>query len=157
VNPLGDRRCPTCGAQLAGKAICPRCGTLVAAELSLARFQGKARTFFEDRFASLPRRLTPYHFLWACACMPVFLLPPLVSFVFAIVSMRRAGGGQPAGLEWLAIVALINIIISAIILYKFHFSPNELAVYFADHLRALLRSLLPFTPSPSGAPKLTPA
>ena len=88
--------------------------------------------------------------------MPVFLLPPIVSLGYAIVSMRRAGGGQPAGLEWLAIVSLINIIVSALILYKFHFSPNELALYFADHLRALLRALWPFVPSQPGTPKLTP-
>lgn len=124
--------CPTCGADLGGRTICPRCGTLVAAEAALGRFRSKVTGFVDRRRAALPA-FGPAHFLWVCAFVPIVIAPPLVSLVVAIAAMRRRSGNVPlADYEWIAIISAVNIVLSGLILYKFHFSPAELSGHFLD-------------------------
>ena len=140
-------QCPTCGGNLSGRAICPRCGTLVAAEMRLARVQLRIRGFVDGHLAAFPKRIRPHHFLWACAIMPVFILPPLVSLVAAIRSLRRSGDAlAEVNFEWIAIISALNIILSGIILYKFHFSPVEIATSLGDFFRSLVDPALRFSP-----------
>lgn len=154
-------RCSTCGSELGGRSICPRCGTLVGVEMSLARLQSKGRALFDARIASIPQRLRPHHFLWACALMPVVMLPPLFSLMSAFVSMRRSqdGAGQDVSYEWIALISVLNIILSALILYKFHFSPAELASAIGGLIRSGLQTLFNFIPHPASptSPRLIPA
>src|SRR3954470_19401280 len=154
-------QCPTCGTELGGRSICSRCGTLVGVEMGLARLQTKGRALFDARIASIPQRMRPHHFLWACAFMPVVVLPPLFSLVSSVLSMRRsqAASGQDASYEWIAVISALNIIVSVLILYKFHFSPAELAAFLTDLIRSALRTLFHFVPAPSAppSPRLIPA
>lgn len=127
--------CSTCGTDLGGRSICPRCGTLVGVEAAMARMKLKAKNLIDTRLAALPA-FGPAHFLWVGAIIPIVIAPPLVSLVIAIGSMRRRGGPAPSvNFEWIAIVSAINIVLSGLILYKFHFSPAELSGYFGDFAR----------------------
>lgn len=124
--------CSTCGTELGGRSICPRCGTLVGAEAALARIQTRAKNLIDNRLAALPA-FGPAHFLWVCAFIPIVMAPPLVSLGIAIASMRRRSGTIPAvDFEWIAIISAINVVLSGLILYKFHFSPSELSGYFIN-------------------------
>jgi hypothetical protein len=154
ITPL---RCQTCGAELSGRAVCYHCGTLVALEFGLARIQMRARQLFDDKINSfIPRRLAPHHFLWICAIMPFAVVPPFISFAWAIVSMRRRREGERSeeATEWIAIISLLNIILSVAFLYKFHFSPSELIAYVKDYLFNTGVRLSPSTDHPSV--RLTP-
>src|SRR4051812_44731579 len=125
-------RCTTCGVPLEGRSICPSCGTLVGAELALAKFQMRAQTWIDSTLSALPRTFSAHHFLWACAVMPIFLIPPAVSLVAAVSSLRRTPTGQASHVEWLAMISALNIVLSLLILYKFHFSPTELFSYVSQ-------------------------
>jgi hypothetical protein len=150
-------RCPTCGAEVGERVICPHCGTLVAAERRLAKIGASAQSYASETLAAIPRRLTINHFLWACALMPVFVLPPLASLTFAVVSMRQKGNGAASiNSEWLALVSLLNIVLSLTLLYKLHFSPYEVAGFFAELLRGGLRSLFHFVPGAPQHPRVIP-
>lgn len=132
--------CPTCGADLGGHSICARCGTLAAMEVGFAQLKIRAKQFVGARLAVLPHNFQPHHFLWACAVMPVFILPPLVSLVCAVKAMRGSGGNlAPSNVEWIAIVSAINLVLSALFLYKYHFSAMEVISYINDAIRALMR------------------
>ena len=149
--------CSTCGADLGGRSICPRCGTLVAAEAGLARIQIKAKSFLDARLSALPTP-GPAHFLWICAFLPIVIAPPLVSLVISIASMRRRGEiVAKTNFEWIAIISAINLVLSGLILYKYHFSLPELSVYFAELLKDWLGkfwNILPGTRPPS--PRVIP-
>ncbi|MEJ2625737.1 MAG: hypothetical protein P8Z80_14705 [Pseudolabrys sp.] len=93
--------------------------------------QLRARSFFDSKRLRLPS-ITGHHFLWACAVMPFFVLPPLVAVVSATIGLRRSGRIEDRSAnEWIVIIALINIILSALILYRFHFSPVQLIEWLA--------------------------
>jgi hypothetical protein len=126
-------------------------------EFKIARLQGRARQILDTRLAPLPQRFRPHHFLWACAVMPIFMLPPLVSLFVALSSMRRASGnGAAVNFEWIAIVSAINLILSGLLLYKFHFSPPELLSYLHELIAALLRSGTHYLPGQPPPAHLTP-
>ena len=144
---MAQLHCPTCGADLGGSSICPRCGTLAGAELALAKFRTRAHLFFESRRMLLPR-VTPHHFLWACALMPLFILPPLASLVLAVAGIRKSGASTPSAYEWIAIISALNLVVSGLILYKFHFSPAELIAALGYLLKTILRAIFDFIPSP---------
>jgi hypothetical protein len=60
-----------------------------------------------------------------------------------ITSLRRpisySGAAQ---LEWIAIISAINLLLSLLILYKFHFSVAEFISHLGDNLKALFGGLL---------------
>ena len=149
--------CSTCGADLGGRSICPRCGTLVGAEAALARVKSHVKRHIDTRLAALPA-FGPAHFLWICAVIPVVIVPPLVSLVVAIASMRqRSGKFSAVDFEWIAIISAINIVVSGLILYKFHFSPAELFAYFGSFAKEWLArfwTILPGSHPPS--PRIIP-
>jgi hypothetical protein len=152
ITPL---RCQTCGAELSGRAVRYHCGTLVALEFGLARIQMRARQLFEDKIDSfIPRRLAPHHFLWVRAIMPLVVVPLFVSFACAVVSMRRESGRSQEATERIAIISLLNIILSVAFFYKVHFSPSELIAYVKDYLFNTGVRLSPSTDHPSV--RLTP-
>src|SRR4051812_23286953 len=128
--------CPTCGADLNGRSICARCGTLAGAEFALSRIQSHARSFVDAKLFVLSR-LMAQHFLWACALMPIFVLPPLVSLTYAVILMRRSREASTSNLEWLAIVSAVNLVVTGLILYKFHFSPWDLMSQAGEIITAI--------------------
>jgi hypothetical protein len=152
------RRCPTCAAEIGDRAICYRCGALPAVEERLRRSRRELSEFFERKAALLPQRFEAHHFLWACAVIPFFLIPPLISLIYAIRAMRQSATQQvSANFEWIAIVSAINLVVSALVLYKFYFPINEFLLQLPDAVRASLRRLFFFVPQPQQpGPKLTP-
>ena len=146
---MSPSHCPTCGTALSGRSICPRCGTLVAAELVVSSAAAKARALIDNRIARLGT-FGPAQFLWVAAFTPIVIAPPLVSLAISVGAMRR-GERSAANYEWIAIISLLNIVLSGIVLYKFHFSPAELLGYALDLLRSGLHKILPALPG-SGAP-----
>jgi hypothetical protein len=107
--------------------------------------------------AALPRRLTINHFLWLCAVMPVFVVPPIASLIFGIASMCREKNVPPnIHAEWLAIISFLNIVLSLLLLYKLHFSPYEVMAFIRDTLHWLLGSIFHFAPAGHQAPRVVP-
>jgi hypothetical protein len=149
--------CSTCGTDLGGRSICPRCGTLIGVEAAITRIQTKAKRLIDSWLAALPA-FGPAHFLWVGAVIPVVIAPPLVSLGIAIASMRRRSGNiPPVDFEWIAIVSAINIVVSGLILYRFHFSPAELAGYFGDIMRDWLGKFWNVLPgSKPASPRIIP-
>lgn len=134
-------RCPTCAAEVNDQIVCYRCGTLLAVEASLQRTKGRLAAFVADkRNALLPRRLGAHHFLWACAVIPFFLLPPLVSLIYAVGAMRRGAAQRiSADFEWIAVISAINLVVSSLVLYKYYFVLNDLLLQGPEMLRAFVR------------------
>jgi hypothetical protein len=131
---------------------------LANVEFGIAQIKARTGNFIEGRLALLPRRFRPYHFLWACALMPVFVLPPAVSLSIALMSMRKtARDTAPVNFEWIAIVSALNLILTGLILYKFHFSPGEVIAYGGDVLRAMAHSLYQWLSVPRQPARLIPA
>jgi hypothetical protein len=134
--------CPTCGAELEGRSICMRCGTLAGLEFGVASLRIRARQFFEAR---RPYSFQRHHLLWVCALAPMVVLPPLFSLLVSIRAMRRPGDDAEAfNLEWIAIISAINILVSALILYKYHLSLFDMVSAAGALFRSLLRALLLF-------------
>jgi hypothetical protein len=107
--------------------------------------------------ATLPRRLTINHFLWLCAVMPVAILPPLASLIFAAVSIRQRDNATPGiNAEWLAIVSFLNIVLSLLLLYKLHFSPYEIVGFIRDFFYWLVRSIFHVVPGGQSSPRVIP-
>ena len=153
---MGSMHCPTCGSDLGDRSICPRCGTLAGAEFAIAKMKSRARLLLDERLPSFPQ-IRPYHFLWACAFIPIVLLPPIVSLSVSLSSMRKLNRGtELATIEWIAMVSAINITISGIVLYKFHFSPTELAAQLFSFVKYITHFLSTFLPIQRSAPRLTP-
>jgi len=149
---MSPTHCSTCGTALGGRSICPRCGTLVGAEIAVASAAAKARSLIESKIARLGP-FGPMQFLWVAAFTPIVIAPPLVSLAIAIGSMRRGErSAATANYEWIAIISLLNIILSGIVLYKFHFSPTELLGYALDLLRSWLGKIVPMLPGQGPAP-----
>ena len=150
--------CPTCGTAMEGRSICPRCGTLVGAELAIAHAAGRVKSMLDHQVARL-RPTGPAQFLWVAAVIPVVLAPPLVSLAISVASMRRPQrAADPVNYEWIAIVSVLNIILSAIVLYKFHFAPAEVLAYALDLLRSWLGKVVHIIPgrTPQPSPRLVP-
>jgi len=152
-------RCTTCGFEVGERLVCPNCGTLVAAERRLARMSATAQAYASQKLDALPRRITINHFLWACALMPVFVLPPAVSLAYALSSMRRPADSTKTNCEWLAIISILNIALSLLLLYRLHFSPVEVALFIGGFVRALFRDVLHLLPGQGQPPqpRLIPA
>lgn len=88
--------------------------------------------------------------------MPVFIIPPLVSLTASVVAMRKSDN-HAYSYEWIAIISLINLILSGLILYRFHFSPQELLAAISSVMRDGLRTIFFFLPDqPPSSPRLTP-
>jgi hypothetical protein len=151
-------RCPTCGADLHGSAICSRCGTLASFEIGLARARARAGSSFREFLQRvLPARIEARHFLWVCALVPFSFFPPLLSLAYAVFSLRgnRYSNAEKNGFEWLAIISLLNIIVSALALYSFHFAYSEMLVAFFQHLKNIFEfKFSPIQHAPP--PKLLP-
>jgi hypothetical protein len=123
--------CPTCGTPLQGQPVCSRCGTLIALEARLARAQSRVGAFYHRTRRALVEHMDGRRFLWACAVVPMFIVPPLVSLSYSIASMRRSSDvGQRHGYEWMLLISAINIILSVLILVKF----REIALDQIAHL-----------------------
>ena len=156
---MNERNCSTCGAALRGSSICSHCGTLIGVELVLSRMRSRARSFLELCRHSIPT-VKPHHFLWACALMPLFILPPLFSLVLSVVAMRAPKeSSMHSTQEWIAIVSLVNMVLSGLMLYKFHFSPAEILGALVSLLSAIARGLLNLVPiggTPAPGPRITP-
>lgn len=104
--------------------------------------------------ARMPRRLQTHHLLWLCALVPLAIVPPLLSLVASIALMGRSGQ-RADDLEWITTVSTLNILLSALVLYRFHFSPGELLGFLANGLLGHLLDLVPSTPRGPPA-ELTP-
>jgi len=125
--------------------------------MALARVQGRTRNFVDEKVATISRSLRPAHFLWVCAIIPLVVLPPLVSLISAIAAMRRTSEQPPpVNFEWIAIVSAVNVIVSGLVLYKYHFPPSEVMGFAGAALRALLRFLFGFVPGTAPGPRVTP-
>jgi hypothetical protein len=66
------------------------------------------------------------------------------------------GGASPINGEWLAIVSLLNIVLSLLLLYKLHFSPYEVAAFVRDSFYWLLRSIFHIVPGTPPSPRVIP-
>jgi hypothetical protein len=111
----------------------------------MAKIRWEAKAFLNAKFTALPQSFFPHYFLWLCAIAPFFLLPPLVSLLISILSMRRSN--EHSGIndvEWVAVVSAINIILSLLILYKFHFSVAEFVSFLGSRLRMIFSITSPF-------------
>jgi hypothetical protein len=97
--------------------------------------------------ARVPRRLKTHHLLWLCALIPLAIIPPLLSLAASVALMgRRSQRAGEDNLEWIATVSMLNILLSGLILYRFHFSPSELFAYLANGLLGEFLDLVPLTP-----------
>ncbi|MBM3529343.1 MAG: hypothetical protein FJX62_14730 [Alphaproteobacteria bacterium] len=121
-------------------------------EHRIARSSTRVRVFLDETLAKLPARIRPHHFLWICAFVPIFLLPPFVSLAAAIAEMRRTNVGANSSYEWIALVSALNIILSGLFLYKYHFSPSEIAAIAIGFLRSAVNILLQMLPIPQSPP-----
>jgi hypothetical protein len=82
--------------------------------------------------------------LWACALMPLFVVPPLVSLVYALTAMRRRKKSPfHINEEWLAIVSALNIVISVVAWMKFNAVAADLALAFTARVQSLLSVYAP--------------
>jgi hypothetical protein len=125
--------------------------------MGLARLHGRTRHFVEEKVATFSRGLRPVHFLWLCAIVPFFILPALVGLIWAVAAMRRSPDQiPPVNFEWIAIVSAVNLIVSGLILYKFHFSPTEVIGFAASEVRALLQFLSGLLSGTPAGPRTTP-
>lgn len=152
-------RCPTCATELGDRSICYRCGSLPALETRIRTSKFALQGLLHSVSNLLPRRFEGAHFLWACAIIPLLMLPPLFSLVYSIRAMRqRTGQLVQADFEWIAIVSAVNVIVSALVLYKLNVTFHEIWAQGPDLVRSLLRRWLElFSPRPpSYVPKLTP-
>jgi hypothetical protein len=148
-------RCSTCGGELAGRSICPTCGTLVALERTIGHARQRAQSLFSDGLARVPRRLQTHHFLWLCALTPLVIVPPIVSLVSSIALMGRTDQRQRnPDLEWIATISMLNLMLSGLVLYRFHFSATEFLTYGYRSLWDLLHGVMPHVPKPT--PNLIP-
>lgn len=148
--------CSTCGAELTGRTVCSRCGTLVGLEAGLASLRNRLQRRLDDGVLAFRGALQPIHFLWACALVPIFVLPPCVSLVMAVKAMRGAESRSASSHEWVALVSALNIVVSLLFLYKLHFSPAEVVVWLSAWMRWLLNWITgPFAPRPPSV-KVTP-
>jgi hypothetical protein len=151
-------RCPTCAADLDGKVMCPRCGSLPGIEAYFQQTKGNIDRFVSSKKAAiLPSRFEAQHFLWACAIIPLFVLPPLVSLTYAVVAMRKpANQSVQANFEWIAIISAINIVVSILLLYKLHFLAGDLLEHLPFQIRTFLRNWFYFQPPEKPPIKVMP-
>lgn len=89
--------------------------------------------------------------------MPVFVVPPLASLIFAILSMRqKENTAVSIQSDWLAIISLLNIVLSLLLLYRLHFSPHEVVAFVRDLVNWALGSILHVIPGGHKVPGVIP-
>jgi len=141
-------RCTTCGSQLAAYGICPHCGSLIGVENVIRRVRGRLDALIETGAKRLPRRLSTLQFLWICALIPLVIVPPILSLLAAVTLMGRPRAARwDNQLEWIVTLSAINLLLSGLVLYRFHFSLGELGAYLRSGLFPLLLDMLPTAPS----------
>jgi hypothetical protein len=158
VTALAPSRCSTCGADLGGRAVCSHCGSLAALELGWARLQMRGRQALNEKILSrFPKRLSPHHLLWACAFMPLFVVPPLISLAYSIRAMRRPGSDQMGvRFDWIAIISLLNVILSCAAWYKLHLSPFEIIAYVKQTISVFFDGLFQLPPAKEPPSRMIP-
>lgn len=141
---------------MGGRSICPRCGTLVGIEFAAARARSTVKSVI-DRQVSRFRPLQTTHFLWIAAFVPIVIVPPLISLGIALVSMRRADRpSERSNYEWIAIISVLNLLMSTLILYKFHFSLDELHGLLLGMIRSFIERIAPLMPGAPSSPRVIP-
>jgi hypothetical protein len=146
-------RCPNCGAELGKVSICQRCGSLPALEAAISKAKIGLTGYAQQKWLLLPQRFQGRHFLWLCAVIPLFILPPVFALVYSVVAMRKQQTPLSADFEWIAILSAVNIIVSAMVLYKLHFAANDLISSFSEMLQSALRRWFLFeAPRPTVKP-----
>lgn len=149
-------RCPNCGAELGEASICQRCGSLPALEAAISNARIGLKGYVQQKWMLLPRRFQGQHFLWICAVIPLFILPPIFALVYSVVAMRKERTPLGANFEWVAVLSAVNIVVSALILYKLHFVANDLIADFPEMLRSTFRRWFLFDTSPPPRPIVKP-
>jgi hypothetical protein len=148
-------RCITCGAELHGRSICRSCGSLVGLETAITHVGRQVVRHVSTVRALAPTRLTLHHLLWVCASIPLLVGPALVSLCLSVLWMRSTRTrSYPNDLEWIATVAMLNLLLSGIILYRYQVSLTDFFAFLLHALRSW--HLLPFPPMPAETPSLTP-
>ena len=138
-----SRQCPTCGSGVNERAVCSHCGTLVTAELEIARIRNEGSKFLHRQLDRLPKRIEPHHLIWVCALMPLIVLPPVFSLMYAIFMMRKGDKSlQSSNLDWLAILSALNIFFSIVLWAKFHFAGIELFTALFQSIKSFADALL---------------
>jgi hypothetical protein len=127
-------------------------------ELAISGAKGRIQRGLDDIRMKAPHRFQKHHFLWACAVIPFFMLPPVFALIYAIMAMRKKTRPSiDANFEWIAIIAFVNIIVSALILYKVHFIAQDLITQWPDMVRSLLPRWFSFeAPQPRPSMKTLP-
>ena len=150
-------RCPTCAAELENNSVCYRCGTLPGVEAAVRNAKRSVGTYWEEKTSGLTRGFKSHHLLWILAIIPFFMLPPLAALIYAIAAMRKRDGQAKTNVEWLAIISAVNLVVSALLLYKFYFVFHDLLLQGPDLLRAFIRRWLGTVgPDPRPPVKTTP-
>jgi len=140
-------RCTTCGSQLTAYSICPHCGSLIGVETAVRRVRGLLHAPIARAREHLPHRLSTLQFLWICALIPLVIVPPILSLLAAVRLMGRAAAARwDNQLEWIVTIAAINLLLSVLVLSRFHFSLSELTSYLRGGIFFPLLDMIPNVP-----------
>lgn len=151
--------CPTCGSEYNGRAICSHCGTIVGVDLKINQMRGDAYSFISRQRSRLPKRMEMHHVVWLCAIVPLTILPPILSLLYACLVLRKGDAPKVAiDWQWLAIISIMNIVLSTIIWSKFNFAVGEIMSALSNLLSHYATWLAKFLKlqAPSIEPKLYP-
>jgi len=76
--------------------------------------------------------------LWIFALVPLLILPPVVSLVYAVLTLRKdLPSVRSSNLDWLIIISALNIFVSLTLWAKFHFAGAELFAALLHYLKYL--------------------
>jgi hypothetical protein len=123
------------------------CGTLVAVEQWIKRLKSTFHNRFVDWSLRLPKRLEVHHLLWICAVVPLFVVPALISFTYSFTALCRGRENAKINFEWVAIISAVNILISAMVLYKCHFELQTFVWHLPHKVMLLIEKLGLVAPS----------
>jgi hypothetical protein len=144
--------CPTCAADIGDAPICQRCGSLPGIERRVQKTRSEFQNFIDQKLALLPAHFEARHFLWACAVVPLFLVPPLFSLIYSIRAMQaRQTQNASADFEWISIISALNLVVSLLLLYKLHLFVDDLWIQSQENFGSFVRNLfqLFFRPTPN--------
>jgi len=140
-------RCTTCGSQLTAYSICPHCGSLIGVENAVRRVRGLIHARVARAQKHFPHRLSTLQFLWICALIPLAIVPPVLSLLASVKLMGRPAAARwDNQLEWIITIAAINLLLSVLVLSRFHFSPSELASYLRGSIFLPILDMIPNVP-----------